>query len=60
MTAGPTVLKSSSYAIFLDHQCLVSNLTSFIETWTLLFAAYFVFNVEYIPSALCTLEFFQR
>jgi len=58
--AGSLLLKSNTYAIYLDQQCVVSQVTSFLEIWAALFATYFVFNVEYLPSTVCTMEFFQR
>jgi len=57
---GPSVLKASYYSLAVDRLYVVSNISSFMKAWTLLFATYFVFNVEYAASAVCTLEFFQR
>ena len=53
-------MTASRFMLVIDGKVVHQNITGFIQALSMLFASYFVFNIEYPAEATCTLEFIQR
>lgn len=58
-TLGTTIFTEGQVYFSMDRQ-LLGTADGFIEGIAMLFASYFVFNLEYAAEAQITLEFLQR
>ncbi|XP_067652038.1 uncharacterized protein [Haliotis asinina] len=57
---GDSVLAGQHYTVMCDHLVISPRLNSFIDAFAMLFAAFYVFNIEYQTGSAATLEFIQR
>ncbi|XP_067659572.1 uncharacterized protein [Haliotis asinina] len=57
---GDSVLAGQHYTVMCDHLVISPRLNSFIDAFAMLFASFYVFNIEYQTGSAVTLEFIQR
>ncbi|XP_046364951.1 uncharacterized protein LOC124141095 isoform X2 [Haliotis rufescens] len=56
---GDSVLAGKSYMVMCDRQILIPRCHSFMDSFSALFASYYIFNLQYQTGAAATLEFIQ-
>lgn len=56
---GGTIYTSKEFILFID-STVAAHSTNFMSSVTMLFASFYIFNIEYPETACITLEFLQR
>jgi hypothetical protein len=54
------LLRCENYMLAIDQVIVCQGLKSFLSAFAILFAAFYVFNIEYPATASGTMEFIQR
>jgi len=52
--------EARKFTLFVDQIPVIENLASFLKALLLLFASFYIFNIEYPEKAEASLEFIQR